>query len=366
MTVVDDEAPVLTCPVAVAANTIAGQCYYGYSPTIASNAVTDNCSAYAALTITYRVFNPDNSISGPFANGSAYNFAKGVSQIEYKVTDVAGNTVICMQQVTVNENIPPVITCPSGSPFTRSNTTGLCGYVANGAEFNATATDNCGVISLTHNYGAWGNPNSLAGATFPVGSTVVTWTAKDASGNTITCSITITLNDTQAPAFVNCPTATFTVGADADCQTGVIWSIPVAQDNCGTVTVAETSAGGPYYGTQLAPGTYNIQYVAYDGATPVNTDTCNFTIIVVDDSDPLLVCPEDMTVVSDAGVCTWTSAAGELNPLLAVDNCPGYTLTHSINGSPAVNGVVPVGTVFAAGLSTVTYTLATQRHQRMW
>jgi hypothetical protein len=68
------------------------------------------------------------------------------------------------------------------------------------------------VTSLTHNYGAWGNPNSLAGATFPVGTTVVTWTATDAAGNSITCDTEIVVEDEEAPSFVNCPQGeTFTV-----------------------------------------------------------------------------------------------------------------------------------------------------------
>ncbi|MBK8662847.1 MAG: HYR domain-containing protein [Ignavibacteriales bacterium] len=359
VSVIDEEAPVFTCPAPVVTTLDADECDYTYTPQILATAVSDNCTADAALSITYRVENPNNSISGPYANGTPYNFVVGISQVEYTVTDAAGNTTTCTQQVTVTDGEAPVITCPAGSPFTMDNSAGLCGYVADGTEFDATATDNCSGVIVTHNYSAWGNPNSLAGATFPVGTTVVTWTATDASGNSVTCDITITVNDTEDPEFVNCPSGTtFTIGADADCENGVIWSIPVAQDNCGVVTVTETTAGGPLYGTPLAPGTYNIQYTATDGATPPNTATCDFTVIVVDDSDPLLVCPEDMTVGADAGVCTWTSAAGELNPLLAVDNCPDYILTHSINAGAPVNGVVPAGTVFTLGTTTVTYTLS--------
>ena len=151
-----------------------------------------------------------------------------------------GNESRCIQLVQVSDDEDPVIACAAGSPFTLSNTLGECGYVASGGEFNATGSDNCGVMSLTHDYGAWGDATSLDGATFPVGTTVVTWTVVDAAGNTDECSITITVEDDEAPEFVNCPTGPVTIGADADCSNGVVWSVPVAEDNCEVVSVVET------------------------------------------------------------------------------------------------------------------------------
>jgi hypothetical protein len=51
------------------------------------------------------------------------------------------------------------------------------------------------------------------------------------------------------------------------------------------------------------------------------------------------------------------AAANEFNPLLAVDNCPGYTLTHQINSGSFAAGPVPAGTVFNIGVNTITYRL---------
>jgi len=56
----------------------------------------------------------------------------------------------------------------------------------------ASAKDNCGsVASFTSN----------APAFFPLGTTVVTWTAKDPKGNQSQCSSTVTVADTTAPAI---------------------------------------------------------------------------------------------------------------------------------------------------------------------
>jgi uncharacterized repeat protein (TIGR01451 family) len=309
-----------------------------------------------AALIMYSVLNPSNSISGPFnSNEVNYMFEIGISQVLWSIYDNLGTEFTCMQQVTVTDNQTPVINCPAGSPFARNNTADLCGYIAIGTEFNPTGSDNCGPVTFTHNYGAWGNSNSLAGATFPIGITTVIWTATDAKGNTSTCTIDITVTDTQNPTFVNCPTSGFTIGTDANCGTGVVWSIPIAEDNCGVISVVETSTGGPFFGTQLIPGVYNIQYTATDPAG--NTATCNFTVTIVDDSSPLLVCPPSFTIGADEGDCDWSSTAGSLSPLLNVDNCPGFVLTHSINGGAAANGVVPEGTILPLGINTIAYTL---------
>ncbi|MBK7233189.1 MAG: HYR domain-containing protein [Saprospiraceae bacterium] len=59
----------------------------------------------------------------------------------------------------------------------------------------------------------------------------------DASGNTATCSFTITINDTEAPQ-ITCPN-NIVVSNDAGiCGAVVTYSTPVGTDNCpGQVTV---------------------------------------------------------------------------------------------------------------------------------
>ncbi|MBK7425686.1 MAG: HYR domain-containing protein [Saprospiraceae bacterium] len=353
VTVNDTEAPSIVCPPSINQSTDLGQCTAEIA--LSLPVVSDNCTTTPNLVTTYRVFGPDNSISGFFSSvNNTYTFIVGISQVEWTVTDEAGNTTTCLQSVTITEDENPVITCAAGSPFTFSNTAGECGYIVPGTTLDATATDNCGAVSVTHNYGAWGNPNSLEGATFPVGTTIVVWTAVDATGNTSSCSISITVTDDEDPTFVNCPNnVTFTIGVDANCGNGVIWSIPIAQDNC-EVTVMQT--GGPVQGLQLVPGTYSIQYTATDLAG--NTATCNFTIVIVDETNPLLVCQPSFTIGTANGVCSWTSATNQLNPLLSVDNCPNQVLTYAITGATTAsgNGAVPA-TVFNIGASTITYTL---------
>src|SRR6185436_1002019 len=82
-----------------------------------------------------------------------------------------------------NDTQPPVITCPPNLTVVAANVNDPCTVV----NFTTTASDNCpGVVVVC---------NPPAGSCFPVGVTTVTCTATDTSGNTATCSFTITVFD---------------------------------------------------------------------------------------------------------------------------------------------------------------------------
>ena len=96
-----------------------------------------------------------------------------------QVTGGTGPT--CTFTVTVNDTQPPVITCPCNLTAVTPTPGDTCAVV----NFTTTASDNCpGVVVVC-------NPPS--GSCFPIGVTTVTCTATDASGNTATCSFTISV-----------------------------------------------------------------------------------------------------------------------------------------------------------------------------
>src|SRR6185295_4467589 len=111
------------------------------------------------------------------------------------------------------------ISCPAN--ITKPNDPGQCGAVVTYA--NATATDNCAGV---------GTPgcSPASGSTFSRGTTTITCTVSDASGNSASCSFNITVNDTQAPA-VTCP-ANITKPSDpGQCSAVVTYTTPTATDN---------------------------------------------------------------------------------------------------------------------------------------
>ncbi|MEM6769990.1 MAG: DNRLRE domain-containing protein, partial [Bacteroidota bacterium] len=88
---------------------------------------------------------------------------------------------------------PENIACSS---FTRSTDVGSCSYTVMGEEFDVFAFDNCDVIVTGYDFTGTG---TLAGATFPVGTTPVTFSAIDQMGTEQTCNFTVTIEDNEPP-----------------------------------------------------------------------------------------------------------------------------------------------------------------------
>jgi hypothetical protein len=63
---------------------------------------------------------------------------------------------------------------------------------------SVTATDNCGVVSLTQTAG------TSNGGTFVRGTSSVTYRAVDAAGNSASCTFTVRVIDNQAPVLSEC------------------------------------------------------------------------------------------------------------------------------------------------------------------
>src|SRR5206468_4518910 len=95
----------------------------------------------------------------------------------------------CSRTVTVNDTEGPTIAAPP--PVTVSTGPGAtsCGtFVADAVLGTATAGDNCAGVTITRS----GVPS---GNIFPVGTTIVTYTATDASGNSSIATHAVTVVD---------------------------------------------------------------------------------------------------------------------------------------------------------------------------
>ncbi len=105
-------------------------------------------------------------------------FRVGITQVTWSATDSAGNTGTANQLVTITDTTDPVVIAP---PDIEQTANGAMSGVTLGV---ATTSDNAGPVQSLDND---------APALFPVGLTVVTWTATDASGNTGTDTQTINI-----------------------------------------------------------------------------------------------------------------------------------------------------------------------------
>ena len=108
---------------------------------------------------------------------SGSTFEKGVTTVNCTATDAARNVTRAGFTVTVNDTEKPKVTAPNVLVFA------VPGTISTVVNLNAVVTDNCpGVQVLLQ-------PPS--GSAFPGGSTLVTGTATDASGNITNFSFTV-------------------------------------------------------------------------------------------------------------------------------------------------------------------------------
>src|SRR6185295_15871146 len=160
--------------------------------------------------------------------------------------------------VTVNDNENPTITCPANK--VQSTDPNACSAVVT---FSATANDNCGVSYTC---------DPASGSTFQKGTTTVTCTATDTSGNTAGCQFTVTVNDTQPPA-ITCPA---NIVKEPTCPSGAKASFaPVVSDNCPGVGFVCS----PATGSTFPIGTTTVTCTATD--TSGNSTACSFAVTVL-------------------------------------------------------------------------------------
>jgi len=168
----DTVPPVVVCPANVTQTTVgAGICTAPVTFTLPP--ATDNCTASSLVT------------SVP-ASGSVFGI--GATTVTVTATDLAGNTATCEFTVTVKDALPPTAVCPMN--ITKPVDMGVCGATVD--YLLPDATDDC-----TPNPMKVASPTS--GTFFPAGTTTVTVTATDASGNTGTCEFTVTVNNSVTP-----------------------------------------------------------------------------------------------------------------------------------------------------------------------
>ena len=105
--------------------------------------------------------------------------------------------------MTVIDNEAPIITCV---PNATRSANGSGKYSIRGHEFDATATDGCGIASLEHGLsGATVDhfeSSPLSNEKLNIGITTITWRATDVNGNVSTCTtqVTVTASGSNSPA----------------------------------------------------------------------------------------------------------------------------------------------------------------------
>ena len=276
--VVDNGAPVLTCPPdrvldcpAVTTTNVTG---------VAT--ATDPCSR---ATVSYS----DEVTSGC---GGTRTIAR-----TWLATDECGNSVSCVQNITVRDITAPVLTCPT------NRTLEFPADTSPASTGSATATDVCGSVSI----GFADTTTTNCGNTFTISRL---WTATDQCGNSSSCTQTITVRDTTAPVIA-CP-VNVTLECPADTSTNKT-GVATATDAGDAITISFSDSVTNLCGfTQVIKRTWT----ARDACN--NQSSCTQTITVRDTTPPVITCVDGKTVE-----CTmpWT-----FDPPTATDTCGTNTM----------------------------------------
>jgi HYR domain len=368
--VTDATNPIVTCPANIVTSTGINVCTKTVSFASSSS---DNC----AVVSTSWSASGTSPASGTNASGMAL-FTGGTTPVTFTVADAQGNTGQCTFNVIVNDNEAPVITAIND--VTINSSLGLTTDCAAPLSISASVTDNCGITLATGV--AWtapgatpasGSGNGPISVLFPVGTTLVTYTATDNTGNNTNIeTFNVVVVDNQAPTFSNCPLTPPTANMDnGDCFTERTFSV-TASDNCTTSTslvtswsVTNTAAALNSSGTGLAvnafkfPGGNNIvTFTVTDGALSPNTSTCQFTFTVNDNQPPVIAAIASVALNSSAGSATDCAAPYSFSAS-ATDNCTTITYSWAATGATtilATSGASATGVLFNVGVTTVTFT----------
>ena len=248
----------------------------------------------------------------------------GMTTVTCTATDSKGATGSASGAVTIVDTTKPII---SGTPSSLT----VEATSAAGATVSYTAPSASDVV--------WGAvavacmPSS--GSTFALGSTTVTCSATDGSGNAQTSSFAVNVRDTIAPAFAQ--PADVTAEATSAAGAVVTFTPPSATD---AVSGVLSGACVPGSGSQFALGDATVSCQATDGSG--NTGFTSFVVHVKDTTAPTLSVPADITVEA-------TSSAGAVATFAA-------TAVDLVDASPTVLCVPSSGSTFPLGSTTVTCT----------
>lgn len=288
-------------------------------------ASSDNCTDTDSLVLRIQRLEP----LGPVTTEILFNCNDADAVTEHPValfvTDQAGNTSMCQTYIVVQDNVPPVITCPA------NHTLQCTDPITPQTNGSATATDNCqGTVMITFT-------DSLSAGT-GANCTVINriWEASDLSNNVAVCIQRLNIQDTIAPVLssiapndtINCYTllpSPALVTATDNCTDSV--EVLLVQD---TINVAV----GPC-------GNYNYTIVRTRTAVDDcgNTTTHTRTITIIDNQAPQFLGMPDTVTIYTANYppndsCSVTIGLNEFDVRQYLNDCQPDSVLNVFNDAP--------------------------------
>lgn len=268
----------------------------GEMPTFEAPAAEDDCSN--PVTITFE----EVPQTGDCTNG------RQIDRI-WTATDACGNTATVTTSIILEgDDTPPVFTFIPETPDVG------CGNIPDFVE--PVAEDACSIVTLT--FFEYQTPGTICDEGY---SLKRDWTATDACGNTSTVTTAIWVNiDVDAPVFTFVPET-----PDVGCGNIPDFVTPVAEDDCGTVTLTFSEYQTP--GTICDEG-YSLkrEWTATDDCGNASTVTTAIWVNIDVDAPVFTFVPETPDVDCD-------EVPDFIEPI-AEDDCGTVTLTFVEYQSP--------------------------------
>ncbi|PKQ62801.1 hypothetical protein BZG02_11425 [Labilibaculum filiforme] len=227
------------------------------------------CGALVNYTGPVFTDNCDGDQSGTLISGlsSGSTFPIGNTIVTYEYTDASGNGPVQSSfTVTVVDDVSPILSNTANRNLSPNHSG--CTYLVSGTGFDLSATDNCGILSISHNYNGGGS--SLNGKSFPLGTTNVSWTATDVNSNTKTQVVQIIVNS-------NLSANLSIAGGNSNCE----------DEN--SVFNASASGGNP---------AYTYQFFVNGAEETVGVSGNTFTTSTLADGDKV------KTLITDSNACS--------------------------------------------------------------
>ena len=269
--------------------------------------------------------------------------------------------------VTVDDTETPTLTLPDALVVDCRNATASITTWLN----SATATDSCGVVSVTNNYNSV-KPTDLCNNS---GVVTVTFTATDLFGNAVSETRTITLAHIKA----NTDSVTIANGANGGSTTITVFDndkigtqTATASTVSMTVVTPATGATGSATPTLNADGTVTVPAGTKSGTYTIGYKICAAvaSLTVCDSATVTVVVGQaSLTAVADTFTVTNGANGGAAGNVLTNDEYNGTTglvgnasvtltwLTVPAGIQTATNGDLSVAAGTASGTYTVTYKL---------
>ncbi|BDS13330.1 gliding motility-associated C-terminal domain-containing protein [Aureispira anguillae] len=266
-----------------------------------------------------------NSLTATFAghgNNIVYTCDSiGIHSVQVIVTDISGNTASCVTSITVLDTVPPVANC-SSLPYTVQLDTMGNGWVTP-QDINSGSFDFCGIHTMLVN-----GTDSFAYSCANTGTTAVTLSVLDGSGNQNNCVANIIVNDPINPTAL-CHDTMLYLG-----NTGITTITPNlidagSSDNCAFTATVNGLPSVNFNCSQV--GTNTVQLIITDISG--NTTQCAANITILDTIPPTANCigPGILTVYLD-NTC-FASIPSTLLNNGSTDNCSS-SLNFTVGGLP--------------------------------